>query len=390
MADGASGQKKYLDPIRDDTRMNKKIGISLILGLAVSILALYLAFRNVPFNDLVIYLASINYVWIPPAVVVVLLSFALRAYRWKIILESAGKIGFWQSFHPLMIGFMINCILPGRVGEVARPAILQKKENIPFTTGLATVAAERVFDVGMLIILFAVILATIQIDPNLDIVFGKYHLNKTTLMTVGKGTFELLLLLIIGIAMVAFNKTRNVIKDLITRMPGMFFFAGPDLKKKIQKKICDPLVSIVENLATGFKLVKYPMKICACFSLSVAIWGLAAFSYFLVSLGCPGIELSFIEITAIMVIICFFIALPSVPGYWGIWEAGGVFALLLFGVSSKDAAGFTLANHAIQIIPVILVGLISAMVTSVNILQVSYKERTSSILNPDNSESNKD
>lgn len=370
--------------------MNKKIGISLILGLAVSILALYLAFRNVPFNDLIIYLASVNYVWILPAVVVILLSFALRAYRWKIILESSGKIRFWQSFHPLMIGFMINCILPGRVGEVARPVILQKKENIPFSTGLATVGAERVFDICILIILFAVLLATIEIDPNIDIVFGKYHLNKTTLMSVGKGTFKLLLLLIVGMSLVAFNKTRDVINDLITRIPGMFFFAGPDLKKKIQEKICAPLVSVVNNIATGFTLVKYPMRICACFSLSVVIWGLAAFSYYLVSLGCPGIELSFIEITAIMIIICFFIALPSVPGYWGIWEAGGVFALLLFGVSSKDAAGFTLVNHAIQIFPVIIVGLISAMVTSVNILQVSYEERTNAILNPDDSKSNKD
>lgn len=369
--------------------MNKKIGISLILGLAVSIIALYLAFRNVPFNDLIIYLASINYVWILPAVVVILLSFALRAYRWKIILEPVGKIGFWQSFHPLMIGFMINCILPGRVGEVARPVILQKKEKIPFSTGLATVGAERVFDVGILIILFAVLLATIEIDPNLDIVFGKYHLNKTAFMTIGKGTFKLLLLLIVGIALVAFDKTRNVINNLITRMPGMFFFAGPDLKKKIQKKFCEPLVSVVENFATGFTLVKYPGKICACFSLSVVIWGLAAFSYYLVSLGCPGIELSFIDITAIMVIICFFIALPSVPGYWGIWEAGGVFALLLFGVSSKDAAGFTLANHAIQIFPVIFVGLISAMVTSVNILQVSYKERTNCVLNSGDPKPNK-
>jgi uncharacterized protein (TIRG00374 family) len=369
--------------------MNKKVGISLILGLAVSILALYLAFRNVPFNDLIIYFESINYFWIPPAVVILLLSFALRAYRWKIILESAGKIGFWQSFHPLMIGFMINCILPGRVGEVARPVILQKKENIPFTTGLATVGAERMFDVGMLIILFGVLLATIKIDPSLDIVFGKYHLNKTTLMSVGQGTFKLLLLLIVGIALVAFNRTRNVINDIITRIPGMFFFAGPALKKKIKKKICEPLVGVVENFATGFTLVKYPVKLCACFSLSVVIWGLAAFSYYLVSLGCPGIKLSFIEITAMMIIICFFIALPSVPGFWGIWEAGGVFALLLFGVSSKDAAGFTLVNHAIQVFPVIFVGLISAMLTSVNILQVSYKERTSAILNPDNSKSNK-
>jgi uncharacterized protein (TIRG00374 family) len=354
--------------------MKKKIGISLSLGLMVSILALYLAFRNVPFNDLVNYIVSINFLWMFPAIVVILLSFALRAYRWKIILESVGNIRFWQSFHPLMIGFMINCILPGRVGEVARPAILQKKENIPFSTGLATVGAERVFDAVILIILFAMILVTIKIDPNLDVVFGKYHLNKATFITVGKGTFKLLVLLIIGIALVAFNKTRNLINHLITRMPGMFFFAGTNLKQKIQVKICEPLVSIVENVATGLTLVKYPMKIFACFGLSAVIWGSMAFSYYLVSLGCPGIELSFIEITGVMIIICFFIALPSVPGYWGIWEAGGVFALLLFGVSSKDAAGFTLVNHAVQMFPVIFIGIISAMVTSINILQVSYEK----------------
>jgi len=376
-------------PIFDDTHMKKKIGISLILGLVVSLLALFLAFRNVPFDDLIIYLASINYVWILPAVVVIILSFVLRAFRWKIILESAGKVGFWASFHPLMIGFMINCILPGRVGEVARPVILQKKENIPFTTGLATVGAERVFDAGILIILFAVLLASIEIDPNLDIIFGKYHLNKATLMAVGRGTFKLFIVLIVGMALVALNKTRTVIINIITKIPRIFFSAGSDFKQKIQKKICEPLVGIVENVATGFTLVKYPMKICACFGLSLVIWGLAAFSYYLVSLGCPGIELSFIELTAVMIIICFFIALPSVPGFWGIWEAGGVFALLLFGISSKDAAGFTLANHAIQIFPVVFVGLISAMVTSVNILQVSYEERINFVSRPNDSDSNK-
>jgi uncharacterized protein (TIRG00374 family) len=366
--------------------MKNKTGISLILGLALSMLALYLAFRNVPFSDLLTYIESINYVWIIPAVAASLISFALRAYRWKIILEPAGRIGFWQSFHPLMIGFMINCILPGRVGEVARPAILKKKENFPFSTGLASVAAERLFDVSMLIILFAVLIGTIKIDPNLDISFGKYHLNKALLVAVGKGTFKLLLLLIVGIILVGSKKTRHGINAVILWMPQAFFFVGPEAKKKIKNRICEPLVNFVDNFSTGFMLIKYPAKMCACVGLSIVIWILAAFSYYLMSLGCPGIELSFIEITATMIILCFFIALPSVPGYWGIWEAGGVFALLLFGVSSKDAAGFTLINHAVQVFPVIIVGLISAILTSVNIWQVSYEKRPNIVMNANDSE----
>jgi len=362
--------------------MKKNITISLIIGMTLSALALYLTFRNVPVADLWVYLISINYFWIFPAVLVLLTSFVLRVFRWQVILESAGKVSFWQAFHPLMIGFMINCILPGRVGEIARPAVLQKKENIPFSTGLATVAAERVFDVSILLILFSILLATVPIDPALDIVFGKYHLNRETLVTVGGGTFKLLILLIVGILMVSFDRTRTAINRSIMLIPYLFFFSGPELKKKIQKKICEPIVNVVENFTFGFALVKYPSKIFICFGLSVFIWVLAAFSYYITAQGCPGIDLSFTEISAHMIIICFFIALPSVPGYWGIWEAGGVFALVLFGVSSKDAAGYTLANHAIQIFPVMIVGLVSAMVTSVNILQVSYEKREKAVNNP--------
>jgi len=352
--------------------MKKNILILLILGVIVSAIALFLAFKNVPISDLIVYLVSINYFWIIPSVIILLISFALRAFRWQIILGSSSKVNFWRAFHPLMIGFMINCIIPGRVGEIARPAILKKNDNVPFSTGLATVAVERVFDVILLIILFAAVFATVQIDPNLEITYNQFFLNRDTLVYIGEGIIKLLMLLIVGIIIISITSTRKALNSLIQRIPSLVFFAGPDLKEKIQKWICMPLLHFTENLAHGFALIKNPAKICACFGLSLVIWSLSAFSYYLMAQGCPGIALSFNEIFAVMIIICFFIALPSVPGFWGIWEAGGVFALALFGVSSKEAVGFTLANHAIQIFPVIIAGFISAMVTGVNIWQISY------------------
>jgi uncharacterized membrane protein YbhN (UPF0104 family) len=105
-----------------------------------------------------------------------------------------------------------------------------------------------------------------------------------------------------------------------------------------------------------------------------SIWVLTAFSYLIFAFGCPGINLSFMELTTVMVIICFAVALPSVPGFWGLWEAGGVFALSIHGVAEKDALGFTLVNHATQIFPVIGIGLISALIISVNILQLSQPD----------------
>jgi hypothetical protein len=104
------------------------------------------------------------------------------------------------------------------------------------------------------------------------------------------------------------------------------------------------------------------------------VWGVAGISYYVMSFGCPGIELSFFEMYTTMVILCLFVSLPSAPGFWGLWEAGGIFGLLIFGVSAKEAAGFTLANHVFQMVPVIIAGLISSIITGVNIVQAAYTD----------------
>ena len=354
--------------------MNKKTAFSFFFGIAISLAALYFAFRNVPFADLINYLKSINYLWVLPSTLTVFAGFALRAVRWQLILSSNQKIGFLSSYHPLIIGFMINCILPGRVGEIARPVILKKKDNVPFSTGIATVVAERIFDLFILIILFVFFLSTARIDPDLIIEFGNYHLNSKTLEAVFSGMIKLSVLLFFGIVIIGFDTTRKLINRITMGMPLVLFFFGSSFKKKIQDKVCEPMVNITENIASGFSFIKSPKLILICMIYSVIIWVLAALTYYVFSLGCPGINLSFAEITSVMLIVCFFIALPSAPGFWGLWEAGGVFAMLLFGVSEREAAGFTLANHAIQTIPVIIMGLISAFITGVDIRRVSYKQ----------------
>jgi uncharacterized protein (TIRG00374 family) len=350
--------------------------ISLAASIILSVTALYFAFRNVPLNDLLTYLKSINYLWTIPTVFLVLVSFFIRALRWQLILESSHKIGIWHAFHPLMIGFMINCILPGRIGEFARPVILQKKAKVPFATGIATVAAERVFDVGALVVFAVITFAYIHINPRVEIVFGDFHLNRSTLEVLFSRILLLGILLIAGIIGISIPSIRRIIHGVIDMLPALALFATETTKTKIRAKVCAPLIRFVDNIALGFTLIKYPKKIMICTLYSFLVWIIAAFSYFVFSLGSPGIHLSYPEMFAVMVIICLFIALPAVPGFWGLWEAGGVFAMTLFGVSANSAAGFTLANHAVQMFPVIIVGLISAVITSVNIWQVSYEEKS--------------
>jgi uncharacterized protein (TIRG00374 family) len=356
--------------------MKNHILISLAVGIILSVAALYFAFRNIPFEDLINYLGSINYLWVMPAVLLVFVSFFIRALRWQYILGSNHKIGIWRAFNPMMIGFMINCILPGRLGEFARPAILQKKEKVPFATGIATVAAERVFDVSALVAFAVITFAAIDINPEVEIIFGDFRLNRATLEALFSKIMLMGIVLIVGMIAVSIRSIRSVIHRLILALPALVFFAAESTQKTIRVKVCEPLIGFIDNIALGFTLVKYPKKIFVCAIYSLLVWITAALSYLIFSFGSPGVHLSYLEMFAVMVIICLFIALPSVPGFWGLWEAGGVFAMALFGVSTDAAAGFTLANHAVQMFPVIIIGLISAIITSVNIWQVSYEKKS--------------
>jgi len=355
--------------------MSTKLKNSLIIGILISSLALYFAFRNVPFAELMTYLGAFNYYWIVPSIGVALFAFVLRVIRWQIILASNKKVGFWHAFHPVMISFMINSILPGRVGEFARPAILKKRDQIPFATGLATVVAERVFDMGLLILFFMLVLNSVNIDPDFDMAYGGYHLSRKTLETIGIGMARLGILLIAGILLIGIGPTRKIIHRIIAQTPSLFFFSGDLFRQKIRTRIVEPLIRITENIASGFALLKSPQKVLLCLGLSFFIWSLSALSFYIMMFGSPGIKLSFLEMAAVLVITCFFIALPSVPGFWGIWEAGGVFALSLFGVAAKDAVGYSLVNHVFQMAPVIIIGLISAVLTGINISQVSFDKR---------------
>lgn len=334
--------------------MNKKILFSLALGAIFSAGALYLAFRNVPLEDIKNSLAAVDYRWAVPSALAMVVSFVLRVVRWQVILAAHRPVGFQQAFHPLMIGFMLNCIMPGRVGEIARPVILKKNDGVPFSTGVATVAAERVFDLAVLMTMFAGVLFWVRIDPDFSMSFGEYRLNRDTLVAIGGGMVKLSLVMLVGIVIIGIDSMRGIILRVVRRIPQYLRFLSHQSRKMLSAKIFDPIALLLEGFAAGLAMIKQPMKMLVCLVLSVATWALVAMSFQLLAFGIAGVDLSFVEYVAVMVIICIFIALPSVPGYWGLWEAGGVFAL---------------ANHVVQLIPVIIIGLLSALVTGINLRQ---------------------
>lgn len=319
---------------------------SFLISIIISGGALYLAFRNVPIADISDYLKTIHYAVVFPASLLVLAGFAVRALRWQIILMGIREIPFSGVYHTLMIGFMLNFLLPGRIGEVIRPAILKKEEQIPFSSGLSSVVLERIFDMLFMVISLALVLLFVDIDPGIKFQYAGIAIDKAVLVSLFCNLLLLSLGIIFFIALIGIPLVRNLVRKGIEKVSVVLPWVGR----------CE---SMIDNILSVFSILKSPGVVFRCFLITCVVWGLLAFSQYLMVKGCPGVDLGFLESAVVMIMVCFFIGIPSVPGFWGVWEAGGIFALSLFGVTGVDALGFTLVNHMVQMVPVILAGIFS-------------------------------
>jgi hypothetical protein len=134
-----------------------------------------------------------------------------------------------------------------------------------------------------------------------------------------------------------------------------------------EKKICFPIADFVEAFSLGLEAFKNKKRLGYVIFISVVIWTAQAFSYYIIAKGCPEITVNFVQIYFVMIITCFAVALPSVPGFWGVWEAGSVFGLTIFMVPYKQALAYTIVNHVVQIVPVLILGFFSLIFWGRNI-----------------------
>jgi glycosyltransferase 2 family protein len=98
-----------------------------------------------------------------------LLSVVVRAFAWKTVIDQAmppPHPRFRDVFSGFGVGLFANAVLPGRVGELARVAVLTRK--LPERAGgwailIGTVFAHRVFDLVASMLLVVYVLATARI-----------------------------------------------------------------------------------------------------------------------------------------------------------------------------------------------------------------------------------
>ena len=131
--------------------------LKFILPLVLGVYLLWHFYTAMDKQTKVVFFKAIeeaDYFWIILSLFIGWASHLVRAYRWRYLLEPLSlKPKFWHRYHALMIGYLVNLIIP-RAGEATRAALLYRTDKIPFTKSFGTIIGERVIDLVVLGIIF--------------------------------------------------------------------------------------------------------------------------------------------------------------------------------------------------------------------------------------------
>lgn len=140
--------------------------LSLLIPLLIGIVIIYYQFTTLTPSDLdkiKISFLKADYFYVLLSLIVALLGYWSRAYRWKYALQHLGyQTKFYNDFMTVCVSYLVNLTIP-RSGEISRAALLKKYEKVPFDKAFGTVVAERIVDM-IIFLLFVIVGFVSQFD----------------------------------------------------------------------------------------------------------------------------------------------------------------------------------------------------------------------------------
>jgi uncharacterized protein (TIRG00374 family) len=302
-----------------------------LVSLLVSAVALFVAFRGVEFSKVWLTLKSVS-VWpIVPLLFFLGLHLVVRSLRWRYLLpESQEEPPTIRTlFDSLMLGAFASFILPLRAGEFVRPLVLTKWSRYSFSTAFVSVVIERFFDLSAVLLTFAIILPFLPQVPE-EAVKGAYALGAMALALVG--------------FLACSSLFPKFIRSTVAHMASF-------LPEQLERLV----VAFVRDLIDGAAVVKTPKRLFVVVVLTAIVWATAYLQFFAMLLMFPG-EPTLLLSVVVGVFVALAIAIPSAPGFIGVFQIGCVAACALFHYPLEVSQAFSLVAHAVAYLSTILIG----------------------------------
>lgn len=324
--------------------MSRGRKLNIIISTLLLALFLYLAFRNVNLNELLSILRNTNYLYVFIGVFIgVVGGSAVRALRWRVLLEPIKKgIKFKNLFATTIIGYMLNNLFP-RSGEVVRPYLLGKHENISRASAFATIIVERIIDTIMFLLMFGIALI---------------YFKDTITDSIPQISFAVIILSAMIFLMLAWI---------------IFMIGKPEISLKIVKfftkflpdKLHAKADDIFTSLLNGFDVLKKPSLFFRIAVYSIMLWAAYLTSTYipfysfgiLTANGGTGVLRGLWDANLLLVLINVAMFIPS-PAATGPYHYMCTVTLVnMFAINRSSALGYATATHAMMFIMFLVLGL---------------------------------
>jgi glycosyltransferase 2 family protein len=315
-------------------------------GIALTVAGLAVFFRDVDVHKLLRELLACHPLTITICIACAIMTVMVRAWRWNIMLPDIEKTSKRDLFPIVSIGFMLNNILPARLGEAGRIILLWKKNGFSPAQSIGSVVLERIFDtLGFMSCFFIPVFILESLRPAripiaIDTFGVHIHFPLPLLpFAIGMCAFFLIACIIVFLYSRFPARSRGIAKKTLLLFPR-------SLRTKAQTTGSEILLNLnwVFSLKKAALVVMYTFLMMLCYSVLFVV--LVKDANFTLITGL--FAQAFAAIGA---------AIPLAPGYVGTLHFVLLQGLLLCGLDRDKAVAIALLYHGIPYFPMTALGL---------------------------------
>jgi glycosyltransferase 2 family protein len=307
----------------------------LAAAVVVTVVFGYFAVKDVKPQQVADALDEANLWWLLPALLLLAVSLALRALRWRYLFAPETRPPFAPVTASMLVGLALNNLLPLRAGEAARIVALNRATQTSRAEILSTVALERALDVLCLLLLLFVALPFL---PEVSWVGAAAVLA----LVVALG----LAVVMVVLAFFGARPVRAVLRPL-----ARFRFLHPER-----------LEHVADNLVHGLAGLRRRRLAFAGVAWTTLSWVLLSFSFWLVTL-CFDLDLPVVSGLLVLTAVGLSLVLPAGPASVGVFEAAVIVALGAYDVPRADALTYAIVLHALNFFPYLIAGAVAVRYT---------------------------
>jgi uncharacterized protein (TIRG00374 family) len=287
--------------------------------------------------------ARLRWSWLLLSLIPIFGTYYWRALRWRVMLRPVKpRSSLGNLLSATVIGFTAITLF-GRPGELVRPYLIARKEEVSVSSQFATLVLERLFDLLMALLLFGFALARVNasgmaVGPKLAAILA---IGGKLLGFVG---------VVLVIVLLAF---RHLAETARRRLTDALRFLPEHQFQRAEK--------LVAALVQGVESTRSDAALFLVLLYSVIEWVFILACYWCVVQSFVGVNLTLVDVAIFLGFIAFGAAI-QLPGIGGGIQVASVLVLTeLFGARLETAVAFAFVIWVMSFVAVVPFGLALAL-----------------------------